>query len=62
MVEIVKLDAYREASDSSTITVENERFLVDEGLELLAAYRSITDTKIRTDLLAFVKSLGAKSP
>lgn len=62
MVEIVKLDAYREASDSSTISVENERFLVDEGLELLAAYRSITDTKIRTDLLAFVKSLGAKSP
>ena len=62
MVEIVKLDAYREASDSSTTSVENERFLVDEGLELLAAYRSITDTKIRTDLLAFVKSLGAKSP
>ena len=62
MVEIVKLDAYREAPpDSPAASVEDEQFLIKEGLELLSAYRSIADTEIRLAVLALVKSLGTES-
>ena len=64
MTEIVDLDTYRSASpdcEASTSGSDNEKFLVEEGLDLLAAYRAISDKLIRLHIMALVKSLGSKS-
>ena len=41
-------------------TVENDMFLKDEGLELLAAYRAIRDPSVRSSVMHLVKTLAAR--
>ena len=40
-------------------TFQSDTFLKDEGLELLAAYRSINDLSVRLSLMQLVKALAA---
>ena len=53
------LSARAQPDDSDSATLEE--FLLNEGLELLAAYRAIPDTKMRMRLKRLVEDVAALS-
>ncbi len=46
--------------DEESAKATEDLFLKDEGLELLAAYRSIQDPAVRASLMQLVKTLAAR--
>ena len=61
MVEIVNLDAYRPRQMLKIMGESNSKdlFMIEEGLDMLAAYRSIPNKEARLALLTLARSLGA---
>ena len=50
-----------EAPDASLDCATDDRFLIDEGLELLGDFRAIEDRDVRDSLRALVKSMALAS-
>ena len=65
MTDVVQLDAYRGGTCDEGFVIErkslaDDLFLIEEGLDLLAAYKEINDKTVRLNILALVRSLGRK--
>ena len=59
--DVVDLSAYRDAELLYADVAQQEAFLLDEGLELISAYRQIADPAIRRALYQFAKTLAGLS-
>ena len=59
MADIVSFPQDGRVSSEDYATREDDTFLKDEGLELLAAYRAIQDPSVRSSLMKLVKALAA---
>lgn len=57
---IVHLDARYERREPNEASAEYEAFLLQEGLELLALYRSISNQATRRSLLDLIKTAAAR--
>lgn len=62
MAEIVLFptDAARCPSEARDDEPSGDRFLPDEGLDLLAGYRAITDPDVRASLRALARSMALR--
>jgi hypothetical protein len=62
MAEIVVFptDAARYPSEARDDELSGDRFLLDEGLDLLADYRAITDPDVRASLRALARSMALR--
>ena len=58
MADIVMFPQDSGAGETDS-TIRGDSFLKDEGLELLAAYRRITDPCVRMSLMQLVKTLAS---
>ena len=47
--------------EEDELTFHNDSFLKDEGLDLLAAYRRISDPSVRLSIMQLVKTLAGKT-
>ncbi len=63
MGDIIKFDVRKvESNDSRSVNgAAHERFLIEEGLELLAIYRSIPDRNIRLAIKELAKTMAHAS-
>ncbi len=61
MAEIVRFPTDGNVKSEVHVEIEEDMFLIDEGLELLADFRAIDDIEVRTSIRALVKAMAAAS-
>ncbi len=61
MAEIVRFPTDGNVKPEVHGEIEEDMFLIDEGLELLADFRAIDDIEVRTSIRALVKAMAAAS-
>jgi hypothetical protein len=62
MADIVMFPKDDRELKSPQTDMSNDTFLLDEGLDMLAAYRLIRDASVRASLRQLAKTLAESSP